>query len=383
MARKTNLIPLAAALLALMAASMAWPLMSGPQPVAAKTSEDTGTGTAKILVKLANQTVDRVLRLAEENNLILPEDLAARINETRSLLEQAYSKAEEDPAEAIKTTLQAMEAFKPVTQYVLDQLNIGPHVSENALVNAIDVHIRLIDSIKEKLNKTAEKHNITVPNEIWEKLDEMEDTLLKVKESLQAGNITISQAAKSLGAIKLMLHKVLREAAFNVSRTAFKARSMGMVVHRISGVVLAAEKAVNATIMAVENNRTKAAEAMLNRTIEAVDKALNTSTSVEVFASRYGIDGGLRDILEVVNNSLIEVKQHLVAARDSLKQGDINKALQELDAAYQKLSELVNYLKDHLKEFRGELGHMMQKCSAAHEKLEKAAKRHRSKRSRP
>jgi len=371
------------ALLALMMGSMAWPLAYTMQPVAASSGSEAQREAALIFVKLANQTVNRILRLAEANNITIPSNMTGSINETLRLLSQAYREAEENPLKAVNTTLKALEIFSSVSRYVLGKLSIGPSVSRQALLEALERQGKLIENMGEKINETAEKQGLTVPEGIYNNLTEYKNTLLKIREELEAGNITVSQAARSIGLIRVMLAKSIHKVYGNISREAFKHRSIGLVVDRIGAAVIAVEKAVNMTIEALENNRTGMAEEMLNASIRAVDRAINTSVKVEVFVGKHNIDNNASSILENIKESLREVKSHLIAARNYLKNGDKANAISELEAAQEKLTQLITYLKDHLSSYHGRLIGMLHRCNAMHERLERAAKKHGAHRGKP
>ena len=365
------------AMLVLMASSMLGPIAYSVQPVAAVGSHgDAGSKAAKVFVKLANQTVARILGLAYRNNITLPDNLTKRAKTALRMLDEAYRMADERPGEAISLAMKALRTFKPVSEYVLGKLGINISIDREALIKAIDMHLRFIDEAKARLVEAAEKHNVSVPEDVWRDLNRAECILRDIKSGLEKGNITTAQAAKRLGEAKLILAKALHESSRHVSRIAFKMRSMGMVIQRLGMAVVALDKAVNVTITAVEHNRTRAAIAILDKAIDAVDRTLNASSRVEAFMEEHNIDNETAEMLKTMISMLTEVRAHMVSAKTSLEKGDKAKAIEELEAARQKLSDLIEYLKDHLREFRNELAEMLHHCKSMHDRLEKAAKKH-------
>ncbi len=331
---------------------------------------------AEKIINNVRKRIENILLLAEQYNITIPENMTSLVEEAEALLNNATSIVEENPGEAIKLALRAARVFRPVAVHILSSLpeNVKEELLKDSLERLVEARVNATESFEEKL-AFLEERNVTIPEIVYEKIDQAKELLSQAQAMLENDTYNVSDIIRIIHRVD----KLLSEATFILYKYFGKIWHILSLVdaayHRLILGTLAIAKAINYTVRLVEENNTSLALNVTIRLVQATDKVIDyLNRTLQLLRQRNASENATR-LVETLYNTLIEVREHLDKAQSSLEAGDTITALDELNQA---LNKLVTTLQENEELIRG-LHHNIDKlkqCSRTiSEALERALKK--------
>ncbi|MCD6489065.1 MAG: hypothetical protein J7K21_07585 [Desulfurococcales archaeon] len=337
-------------------------LSSNTYPISSSSIEHSvsinKTRVAEIIINRVLYKIERVMDLAQAYNIGLPENLSSRVDQAYELINNASVIVDEKPCEAIKLALRAEAVFMPVARYVLANIPVEDReeMRKEALLRSIEAKLDVIDNIRARI-EWLENKSIPVIDEVNDLLDDAESKLLEAEYMVEEGNYSVSEvahliaeASKDIGRATALLYKF--------AGRAWAASSMvehGLKCFAYS--LFSVGRAINATLDAIGSGDNETVSLYINISIERIDKlVLYLNKSIEIIVNRTG-ETNFTLALEILRDSLLEAREHLVIAQEYLGEGDLLSAEAEAEEAFNVLK---NGAEQALPYLRG-LYHLLEK----------------------
>ncbi len=376
-----------ALILVLMLGSLVAPVVAAGQGSQQTKSEAKKKHRVLILIEVTNNTIKRTLEVAESYNITLPSDVQAKLDNATELLSKAASLVDTDPDQAFTLVKQAMRLAREAAIYVYSHLDeeVKDELKARGLERAIENQLEFIGKVEEFIEK-LEAYNVTVPEELKQRLERARNILeeaLELLPQVENGTMPAAVVAGKIGDAKLIVASVIRDLNRGVIvRIAFKARMVEAHVNCIARIVIHLERAINHTIRLIESNETGDALELINATLRQTLHAINTtSRMIELVETRNIGNENLTAALETLKAGLENVSQYLEEAYQALKAGDKASAIMALEAAAEQIDETLSKVSPYLAPFRhrveimlGKVRHMRIRLGEAFETQVKRGK---------
>ena len=325
-------------------------VLSAATPVNAQEG-DLRVRVAKMILNGVSKRIDAILSLAEKYGIELTENMTKRVELCKSILENATKIVEEEPCKAVRMAVKACWIFKPVALYVLE--NIPEEEKEtlrkNMLLRAIEVREKAVERLRSIVSWLEDK-GIEVPDEVKENIDNAENLLTQARELVESGtyNVTdvkklIGEASKALAKATMSLHRI-------TGGTWRRATLVNFSLLRLGRVIIGMSRGINATMEAIEENKTDEALETMSKIMDAMDGTAKYLENAINFTEARGINENLTVALKTLRDSMVEAKQHVEDAKSSLEEGDTLTALSELETA---LNTITATIEEHKHAFMG------------------------------
>ncbi len=331
---------------------------------------------AEKIISNVRRRIENILLLAEQYNITIPENMTSLVEEAEALLNNATSIVEENPCEAVKLALRAARVFRPVAVYILSSLpeDVKEELLKDSLERLVEARVNATESFEEKL-AFLEERNVTIPEIVYEKIDQAKELLSQAQVMLENDTYNVSDIIRIIHRVD----KLLAEATFILYKYFGKIWHILSLVdaayHRLILGTLVIAKATNYTVRLVEENNTSLALNVTMRLVQATDRVIDYLNRTLQLLRQHNASENATRLVETLYNTLIEVREHLDKAQSSLEAGDTITALDELNQA---LNKLVTTLQENEELIRG-LHHNLDKlkqCSRMiSEALERALKK--------
>jgi len=316
-------------------------VLSAATPVNAQEG-DLRVRVAKMILNGVSKRIDAILSLAEKYGIELTENMTKRVELCKSILENATEIVEEEPCKAVRMAVKACWIFKPVALYVLE--NIPEEEKEtlrkNMLLRAIEVREKAVERLR-SIVSWLEGKGIEVPDEVKENIDNAENLLTQARELVESGtyNVTdvkklIGEASKALAKATLSLHRI-------TGGTWRRATLVNFSLLRLGRVIIGMSRGINATMEAIEGNKTDEALETMSKIMDAMDGTAKYLENAINFTEARGINENLTVALKALRDSIVEAKQHVEDAKSSLEEGDTLTALSELETALNTITATI------------------------------------------
>ncbi len=293
---------------------------------------------AEKIINNIKKRIENILSLAERYDIMIPENMTSLVEEAKTLLDNATDLVEENPGEAVKLALKAARVFRPVAVYVLSSLpeDVKEELLKESLEGLVEARVNATESFEEKL-AFLEERNVTIPEIVYEKIDQAKELLSQAQAMLENNTHNISDI---IGIIR-RVDKLLAEATFILykyfSRIWHVLSLVDAAYHRLIIGTLAIVKAINHTVRLIEENNTSLALNITMRLVQVTDKAIDYLNKTLQLLRQHNASENATRLVETLYNALIEVREYLDKAQSSLEAGDTITALDELNQALNKL----------------------------------------------
>jgi len=353
---------------------------TNPGTSASNTTNTTIAGVrervAERIISNVENKIEKILSLADEYNISIPENLTVLVDEARKLLDNATSLVEENPCEAIKLALRAAKTFRPVAVYVLSSLpeNVREELLASSLERLVEERLNAIDRFEEKL-AYLEEYNVTIPEIVYEKISQAREILEQAKEELDSGLYNVSdimakirQADRLLAEATVILYRYFGRIWHTLSL-------IDAAYHKLIMGTIAVARAINYTVRLVEENNTTVAVNITSRLIKVVDNIIDYLNRTLVILEEHNRSGNATLLVETLYNTLVEVRSHLDKALSSLEANDTITALDELKQALDKLVATLEENQQLIRGIHHNIDKLKHASKAISESLEKALKK--------
>ncbi|RLG71012.1 MAG: hypothetical protein DRO23_12565 [Thermoprotei archaeon] len=301
---------------------------------------------AKMVLNGVSKRVDAILSLAEKYGIELTENMTKRVELCKNILENATEIVEEEPCKAVRMAVKACWVFKPVALYVLENIpeEDKETLRKNILLRAIGVRENAVERLRSIVSWLEDK-GIEVPDEVKENIDNAENLLTQARELVESGTYNVTDVKKLIGEAS----KVLAKATVSLHRITGgiwrKATLVNFSLLRLGRVIIGISQGINATIEAIEENKTDEALETMSKIIDAMDRTAKYLENAINFTEARGINENLTVALKALRDSVIEAKQHVEDAKSSLEEGDALTALSELETALNTITVTIEEYK--------------------------------------
>ena len=299
-----------------------------------------------IYIERINLTINRVLTIAVEQNITLPENLTVNAENAKELIVQAYEAAQAgNETDALKLATLALRTFAPVAVYIWKHVSIEAKEDYRRVMleNAIRLRLQELEKLKIMVQRMIEG-NVTVPERLMEKLQLVEQILEQAKVQLQNGNYEnatqlVKRATIMLGEVTRSMHQWSYQLMHAISSYAMFANMVGRIVVYI-------DRSINLTIQALENNRTNEALAVVSKTMIVVEGMKIRLIKVVDIMKQHGINETYIEPIENVTQILDTIQGYLAQAKQAIEEGDTTLALTLLIEAREVLSSSIEGIKE-------------------------------------
>jgi len=315
-------------------------------PVSAEEPSNIRVRVAKMILNGVSRRIDAVLNLAERYGISISENMTERVDSAKSILQNATEVVEEEPCKAIRMAVKACWVFKPVAIYILKNIPEEEKATlrENILLKAIEARENALSRLKNVIS-WLEDRGVKIPEEISNNIALAEDLLNQARELIESGSYNasdvrtlIGDASKALAKATLALHRV--------TGNIWKATTLvNFSLLRLRGAIILIGKAINATIEAIEANKTEEAIGIIDKTVNGMEQVITFLDKALETLERKNVNENVTEAVTALKNAMAEAKTHVEKARTSLEQGDTLSAISELETALDTIVTVVETYK--------------------------------------
>ncbi len=304
------------------------------------------TNSLLLYIERINLTINRVLTVAVEQNITIPENLTDNVEKAKELIAQAYEEAQAgNVTGALKLATLAMKTFAPVAVYVWKHVPVEAkeEYRKVMLENAIRLRLKELEKLKIMVQRMIEG-NVTVPERLMEKLQLVEQILEQARVQLQNGNYEnatklVRNATIMLGQVTMYMHRWSHQLMHAISSYAM----LGNMAGRIAVYI---DRSINLTIQALENNRTNEALAMIQKTMTVIESAKNRLTRVIDIMKQHNINVTYIEPIENVTQALDTIQEYLAQAKQAIEDGNTTLAVALLIKAREVLGSTIEGIRE-------------------------------------
>lgn len=259
-------------------------------------------------VKGVGLKIGHVMRLVQEYNITLPEELQDRAERAHELVTQAEQALDAgNYSEAARLATEAAASIGPVAAYVWAHIPVEDR--EEMLVKygqmALKARVEAAEKLAEMMRYMETNLSIELPAELKQRLQEAMDWLIRANQSLAAGNLSearfcMAKASIIFGLVTSGLHKYSHHYLDAVAAGAHAAKAVVEVSLRL-------EVAINKTVELVSAGN-------ISEALQALDVLVRVSNAT---AQRVG---RMADMLEErgVNATVVEAVRNLASALENV-----------------------------------------------------------------
>ncbi len=305
---------------------------------------------AKMLVEKVRDRITSILRLAVKYNITIPDNMTSILDRVKSLLANASRIVDDEPRQAIRLALEAMRELKPIALYIIKAIPSDERreLVENRLEQAIARREALLESIEERLEWLSDR-NVSVPENLWRKIDDAKQLLAQARELIQSGNYSISQVYGILHRVDALIASILRELYGYTSMVWHRIAFIEHSYHKfIKGLIILA-RGINVSIDLVEKGEVDKALTIISRLANATSRLADYTSRLIGISENKSLEN-VTGLLRKIHDALVSVKDHLVKAEEYLSVNETMLALNELNEAIGTLITLLEENKDVFKD---------------------------------
>ena len=335
---------LAVATVFVLLASLATSLTVSASPVA------FDVAVSKRIIASIEGKINGLLSLADEYNIVLNDTLQSFVEEAKSLISEAYSIVNESPREAVMKAFEAAKTFRPVATYILTNI---PEEEKAELKK--ELILRVLEAKEDKLGRLnttvayLEKIGVSVPEEVYEKISEIQANISALKEIVESGNFTIPYVMRNIGRIDSEIAKL----AVMVGRLAKHRWEMLMFldrgIHRFHYALVIAAKGINKTADLISEGEIDEAKNLLEKLVSGLEKLNEYVSRAADLARERGVNETVVETLTDISEALNSTCNDLMGAEKALEENNTAVALSLVSSA---LDRLVSIAEKHGETFR-------------------------------
>jgi len=335
---------LAVATVFVLLASLATSLTVSASPVA------FDVAVSKRIIASIEGKINGLLSLADEYNIVLNDTLQSFVEEAKSLISEAYSIVNESPREAVMKAFEAAKTFRPVATYILTNI---PEEEKAELKK--ELILRVLEAKEDKLGRLnatvayLEKIGVSVPEEVYEKISEIQANISALKEIVESGNFTIPYVMRNTGRIDSEIAKL----AVMVDRLARHRWEMLMFldrgIHRFHYALVIAAKGINKTADLISEGEIDEAKNLLEKLVSGLEKLNEYVSRAADLARERGVNETVVETLTDISEALNSTCNDLMGAEKALEENNTAVALSLVSSA---LDRLVSIAEKHGETFR-------------------------------
>ena len=335
---------LAVAIVFVLLASLATSLTVSASPVA------FDVAVSKRIVASIEGKINGLLSLADKYNIVLNDTLQSIVEEAKSLISEAYSIVNESPREAVMKAFEAAKTFRPVATYILTSI---PEEEKAELKK--ELILRVLEAKEDmlgRLNATVaylEKIGVSVPEEVYEKISEIQANISALKEIVEFGNFTIPYVMRNIGRIDSEIAKL----AVMIGRLAKHRWEMLMFldrgIHRFHYALVIAAKGINKTADLISEGEIDEAKNLLEKLVSGLEKLSEYVSRAADLARERGVNETVVETLTDISEALNSTCNDLMGAEKALEENNTAVALSLVSSA---LDRFVSIVEKHGETFR-------------------------------
>ena len=335
---------LAVATVFVLLASLATSLTVSASPVA------FDVAVSKRIIASIEGKINGLLSLADEYNIVLNDTLQSFVEEAKSLISEAYSIVNESPREAVMKAFEAAKTFRPVATYILTNI---PEEEKAELKK--ELILRVLEAKEDKLGRLnatvayLEKIGVSVPEEVYEKISEIQANISALKEIVESGNFTIPYVMRNIGRIDSEIAKL----AVVIGRLAKHRWEMLMFldrgIHRFHYALVIAAKGNSKTADLISEGKIDEAKNFIEKLVSELEKLNEYVSRAADLAREKGVNETVVETLTDISETLNSTCNDLMGAEKALEENNTAVALSLVSSA---LDELVSIAEKHGETFR-------------------------------
>jgi len=335
---------LAVAIVFVLLASLVTSLTVSASPVA------FDVAVAKRIIASIEGKINGLLSLADKYNIVLNDTLQSFVEEAKSLISEAYSIVNESPREAVMKAFEAAKTFRPVATYILTNI---PEEEKAELKK--ELILRALEAKEDKLGRLnatvayLEKIGVSVPEEVYEKISEIQANISALKEIVESGNFTIPYVMRNIGRIDSEIAKL----AVMIGRLAKHRWEMLMFldrgIHRFHYALVIAAKGINKTADLISEGEIDEAKSLIEKLVSGLEKLNEYVSRAADLARERGVNETVVEMLTDISEALNSTCNDLMGAEKALEENNTAVALSLVSSA---LDRLVSIVEKHGETFR-------------------------------
>ena len=335
---------LAVAIVFVLLASLVTSLTVSASPVA------FDVAVAKRIIASIEGKRNGLLSLADKYNIVLNDTLQSFVEEAKSLISEAYSIVNESPREAVRKAFEAAKTFRPVATYILTNI---PEEEKAELKKELILRVLEVKEDKlGRLNATVaylEKIGVSVPEEVYEKISEIQANISALKEIVESGNFTTPNVMRNIGRIDSEIAKL----AVMIGRLAKHRWEMLMFldrgIHRFHYALVIAAKGINKTADLISEGEIDEAKSLIEKLVSGLEKLNEYVSRAADLARERGVNETVVETLTDISEALNSTCNDLMGAEKALEENNTAVALSLVSSA---LDRLVSIVEKHGETFR-------------------------------
>ncbi len=338
-------------LLMIIALGLVVPYAASTQ-VYASNGEEARKLVAQKVVDMVRNRINRILNLANEYGIEIPENLQDNIQQANTLLDEASDKVATSPKEAIRLGIKASLVFAPVARYVVKNLpeDAIPVIINERLEKAIEVKLGLV----ERLNNTVtwlDERGIPYSEDVKTLLTASYEKLMQAKALLESGDYNTSDVAKLIGEASMKLGLATKTLYQSLHKDWVKVNIIAQAGIQMKIHLERLIKILNSTIDALGSG-----EANLTEISQKLRYIAEASAKAADFIDRnignMPEESNITKAMVVIRDALYDVSGLLNEAAVSLDNNDVNSAISAIQAAIDRIFEAMDQAGDYLKDVR-------------------------------
>jgi len=310
-------------------------------------TEGKGEPVKAYINSLINK-LNNLVALGLKHGISLSPQEKEKIEDAKTLLEKASSKAYSNRKMALKIAREGITNVYPIIVKINKQLETkSPEYSQiikrEELFFQLKTRTKIFVELKGYLEK-IKALGVNIPEETITKLQTIPELLNSTRKLIIQGNFTgARENLKKIDQILLQTNKQLRIISEEMTRYA---AFLSHVIRELNYLSLELYKTINVTILQLNMNNTAKAELLLERSIIINEKLifyLKRTKSINIIP---------RPLIEQTNlynitlTQLIEIENDLKQAKEQLHNNDIENAILYLESAINQLFELKKKIED-------------------------------------
>jgi len=301
-------------------------------------------------IEYMERLIQRLEDYIEANNITLPEDLQSNLEEAKTLVSQAKDAGED---EAVEMLIQAGMLLAPVIKYVYTVAPPEETLDVEALKEAINVRLRIIDSALEAAERMRESGVLCgeastgycIEIDIDQIISELRETRQELEQLMDEIHVIgVEEAMERLDQIDERLEGIIMSIRQSVRRN-WVSISVQMVAGGLTLAFLMKVMAeINQSINMINEGRITEARDRLAFLSSVIEEFINRAGNLLEKGIELGVDEKVRGKAENVIDVMTRVKKLIDEAITSLDNGDVETALSKLETALNKLESLMQEL---------------------------------------
>ena len=310
---------------------------------------------AEKVVNMVRNRITGLLNLADSHGITIPDNLTDNVDQALALLDEASSKVDTQPKEAIRLSIKASLVFAPVARYIVKNLPEGAisEVMDKRLEKAIEVKLALVNRLNETLNWLRDK-GIPFNEEASNLVNDAYNLLMQAKDLLESGNYNTSDVAHLIGEASMKLGLATKTLYGSLHRDWVKVNIIAHAGFQMHTNLKSLVWILNSTIDSLESG-----SANITETSEKLRDIANALSRVaDIIDSHMGgvpPDSNLSKAMQIIRDALYDVSSLLNQAADSLDNGDVNGAIAILETAINELVSAAEEAGQYLPSIRSKI----------------------------